>query len=134
MPAFAAGAGQGRLRVMECQTVRQDRVIPSLEQCDQTRLQRHAPLARQVARVAGAAQQALHPARPVLLLELAQRLQFPQLMRVAQRTPVIVSYGFQWSCTTMPMTFANRLPRLGEADQRVRQAQLDGMVRGGETR
>ena len=32
------------------------------------------------------------------------------------------------------VTFASKLPRLGETDQRFRQAQLDGMVRRGETR
>jgi len=83
--AFADSADQCRLRVMECQAVHQDGVITSLEQSDQARLQRHAALTRQVAGVAGAAQQALHPARPVLFFDLDQRLQFAQMMRVAQR-------------------------------------------------
>lgn len=60
--AFAASADQSRLRFMEREAVRQDRIVTSVQHCDQAGLQRHASLPREVGRVAGAAQQALHPA------------------------------------------------------------------------
>ncbi len=40
---------------------------------------------RKVRRVADAAQKALHPASPVLVLDLDRRLQFAQVVRIAQR-------------------------------------------------
>ena len=70
---------------MERQAFRQDRAVTSFDPGDQTRLQRHVPLARQVRRVASAAQKALHLARPGSFLDLDQRLQFPQMVRVTQR-------------------------------------------------
>jgi len=41
--------------------------------------------------MAGTAQQALHPARPVFLLDLNQRLQLAQVVRIARR----VQYALQ---------------------------------------
>src|SRR3954447_17336112 len=79
------GGDQRGLRRMERQTLSEESVVTSLDAGDQGRLERHAPVAREVGGVAGAAQQALHPARPVLLLDLDQRLEFPQVVRVAQR-------------------------------------------------
>src|SRR4051812_50118414 len=70
---------------MESQTLGEDRIVTSLDAGDQGRLERYAPVARQIGGMAGAAQQALHSARPILLLDLDQRLEFPQVVRVAQR-------------------------------------------------
>ena len=61
---------------MERQAVGEDRVETSLDQHDETRLQRYALLAREVGRMAGAPQQTLHLVRPVLSFDLDQRLQF----------------------------------------------------------
>ncbi len=66
---------QRGLCLVELQTCREDRVVTALDQCDQARRQRHTPLlARKVRRVAGSAQQALHLMRPILFLDLHQRL------------------------------------------------------------
>ena len=70
---------------MECKAFGEVAIVTSLDQRDQSGLQRHTLPARKVRCVAGAAQQALHLARPVLFLDLDQRLQFPQMMRVTQR-------------------------------------------------
>jgi len=70
---------------MKRQTFSEESVITSLDAVDQGRLERYAPVARQIGGVAGAAQQALHPARPILLFDLDQRLELPQVVRVAQR-------------------------------------------------
>src|SRR5215213_8065264 len=85
VPGCGCGGDQRGLRRMERQALGEDSVITSLDAGDQGRLERHAPVARQIGGMAGAAQQALHPARPVLLLDLDQRLEFPQVVRVAQR-------------------------------------------------
>jgi hypothetical protein len=61
---------------MERQAVGEDRVETSLDQHDETRLQRYALLAREVGRMAGATQQTLHLVRPVLSFDLDRRLQF----------------------------------------------------------
>ena len=58
---------------------------PALDSGDQARFQRAAPLARQIGGVAGPAQQALHRARPALLFDLDQGLEFAQVVGVAQR-------------------------------------------------
>ena len=70
---------------MERQAGRKNGIIASLEQRDEAGWQRHAPLAREIGRMTGAAQQQLHFARPVFLLDLDQGLQFPPMMRIAQR-------------------------------------------------
>ena len=70
---------------MKRQALGEDSTVTSLDAGDQGRLERHTPIAREVGGVAGAAQQALHPACPVLLLDLDQRLEFTQVVRVAQR-------------------------------------------------
>src|SRR4051812_7892662 len=79
------GGGQRGLRRMERQPLSDESVVTSLDAGDQGRLERHALVACEIGGVAGAAQQALHPARPILLLDLDQRLEFPQMVRVAQR-------------------------------------------------
>src|SRR5450755_1854215 len=71
--AFAAGAKQRGLCLMKRQPVGEDRVVTSLDQHDETRLQCRALLAREVRRVAGATQQTLHLARPVLSLDLDRK-------------------------------------------------------------
>ena len=88
---FAASRSSAGCASMERQAFSEDGVVTALEQRDETRLQRHALLAREVGRVAGATQQALHLARPIFSLDLDQRLQFAQMMGVAQR----VQHTFQ---------------------------------------
>ena len=78
------GTAQRRQGHVECQAVGHDGVVAALDERDESRPERHALLAREIGGVAGAAQQYLHPARPILLFDLDQRLQFPQMMRVAQ--------------------------------------------------
>src|SRR5271167_458796 len=85
--AAAPGFCQPRPRLVELQTVCENAIVTSVDQRDQTWFQRQALLARKVRHVAGAAQQALHLASPVLFLDLDQRLQFPQMVRVAQCVP-----------------------------------------------
>src|SRR5271165_5567084 len=80
---FAGRADQRGLRRMEREALREDRIIGSFDQRDQTRGQRHALFAGEVRPMAGTAQQTLHLARPVFALDLDQRLEFTQVMRVA---------------------------------------------------
>ena len=93
---------------------------PSQRPCqrDQARLERHTLLTCKIGRVACAAQQALHLARPVFLFDLDQRLQLTQMVGIAQSVQHaghLVIRPSSGSCTiTMPVTFASRLPRLGE--------------------
>ncbi len=68
------GLCQEGLALMERQAFDQDAIVTSLDQCDQAGLRRHALFSREVRRMAGAAKQALHPARPVLFLDFDQRL------------------------------------------------------------
>src|SRR6202047_4612001 len=83
--AFAARAKQRGLCLMERQAVGEDRVVTSLDQHDETWLQCYALVAREVRRVTGAAQPTLHLTRPVLSLDLDQRLEFAQMVGIAQR-------------------------------------------------
>ena len=62
----------------------QDGVVTALEACDERRLQRNALFSCEVRRMTGAAQQPLHLARPVLLLDLDESLEFAQVMGIAQ--------------------------------------------------
>src|SRR5208283_2244396 len=80
---FAGRADQRGLRRMEREALREDRIITSFDQCDETRGQRHASFAGEVRPMAGTAQQTLNLARPVFALDLDQRLEFTQVMRVA---------------------------------------------------
>src|SRR5208283_3138627 len=69
---FAGRADQRGLRRMEREALREDRIITSFDQCDETRGQRHASFAGEVRPMAGTAQQTLHLARPVFALDLDQ--------------------------------------------------------------
>ena len=51
---------------------------------DEPRLESDAALAGEVCQVTGAAQQALHLARPVFLLDVDEGLEFAQVMSIAQ--------------------------------------------------
>jgi hypothetical protein len=84
LPRLPAARSSGPC-LLECQAVGEDRVVTSLDLHDETRLQCYALLAREVRRVAGARQQPLHLARPVPSLDLDQRLQFVQMVDIAQR-------------------------------------------------
>ena len=83
LTATASDFRQCGLCLVERQTFREDRVVTSIQQGDQARLQWHALLVRKVGRVAGATQQALHLARPVFFPDLDQRLEFAQIASVA---------------------------------------------------
>ena len=84
-PTSRSGLGQRGLRFMECQAIGDNGVITAFDQGNQPRLQWHILLACEVHDMAGTPQQPLHPARPVLLLDLDQGLQFTQVVRIAQR-------------------------------------------------
>ena len=86
-PASRSGLGQRGLRFMECQAIGDNGLVTPFDQRNQCRLQQHILLACEVHGMAGAPQQPLHPARPVLPLDLDQGLQFAQMVRVAQRMP-----------------------------------------------
>ena len=81
--AATLGFCQRGKRFVVCQTSRDDGVVTPLDQGKQTGLQRYGVLASEVRQMACKAQQALHPEGPVFLLDLDQRLQFAQVMRVA---------------------------------------------------
>ena len=70
---------------MEGEPLRHDGIIASLDEGNEARFERPLFLAGEVYGVAGPAQQDLHPARPVLLVDVDECLQFAQMMRVAQR-------------------------------------------------
>ena len=72
---------QRRLACVEVETVGHDGVVTSLNQRDQPQRDRSVLPAGDVGRVTGPAQQSLHAARPVLVLDLDQRLLFAQMMR-----------------------------------------------------
>ena len=61
-----------------------DGIVTSLDQGDQRRLRRPSSFACEIRRVTGAAQEPLHFARPLLFLDLDERLQLAQVMGVAQ--------------------------------------------------
>ena len=69
---------------MEGKTLRHDGVVVPLDTGDQSRFERDTTLAGEIDGMAGPAQQDLHLARPVFVIEFDQRLQFPQMMGVAQ--------------------------------------------------
>src|SRR5208337_2060875 len=76
---------QRRLRLVEGQPFGDDSVVTALETRDQARLQRKLPFSGESGRMTGAAQQALHFARPILLLDFDERFEFAKMVRVAQR-------------------------------------------------
>jgi len=82
--SFGGGGRERRLGLVEGQPFGQDGVITALHPCDQAGLQRAAALACEVGGVTTAAQQLLHLARPVFLLDVDQGLEFAQVMGVAQ--------------------------------------------------
>src|ERR1700738_3971423 len=84
LPAATLGAAQRRQRLMKGEPLRHDGVVTPLDARDQSRFERNATLAGEIDGVTGPTQQDLHLARPVLVIELDQRLQFPQMMSVAQ--------------------------------------------------
>jgi hypothetical protein len=61
-----------------------DGVVAPLYQRYETGLERGVALAREIGRVTGATQQRLHLARPIFLLDVDQRFQLAQMMRIAQ--------------------------------------------------
>jgi hypothetical protein len=86
---FSLGGGgrERRLSLVEGQPLGQDGVVTAFNLCMQARPERvesNAALAGEVCGVTGAAQQLLHLARPVFLLDLDQGLEFTQVMGVAQ--------------------------------------------------
>ena len=84
LAAAALDATKLRLGEMEDEALRHDGVVASLDAGDEARFEHDAPPACEICRVAGAAQQDLHLARPVLVVDVDQGLQFSQMMGVAQ--------------------------------------------------
>src|SRR5262245_65413192 len=72
------------LLLVESEALRHDGVVASLDMGDEARFERDAPLASKVGRMTGSPQQDLHLARPILLIDFDQRLQFSQMMGVAE--------------------------------------------------
>src|SRR3954468_8675268 len=85
-PSLAAAVGwrcsKRRLVLVEREPLGDDDVIAAPELVDKAGVERHAP--GEMGGMTGAAQQALHPARPLFLLDVDQRLEFAQVMGVAQ--------------------------------------------------
>ncbi len=88
-PPAAARPGRGAdefgLGLVEGETSGEDGVVAALDEGDQRRRERSLAPSCQVGGVAGALQQALHVARPVLLFDVDQRLQLAQVVRIAER-------------------------------------------------
>ena len=78
------GSREGRLGRVEGQPFGDDDIVTSLDQADQRRLRRPSSFACEIRRVTGAAQEQLQFARPLLFLDLDERLQLAQVMGVAQ--------------------------------------------------
>src|SRR6476620_2724283 len=85
-PSLAAAVGcwcgQRRLVLVEREPLGDDDVIAAPELVDKAGVERHAP--GEMGGMTGAAQQAPHPARPLFLLGVDQRLENAQVMGVAQ--------------------------------------------------
>ena len=83
--ALPGGRNQSGLCLVECETFRQDGVVTSFDERDETGRQCRGLFARDVGRVTGPPQQTLHFTRPVFFLDFDQCLNFAQVVRVAQR-------------------------------------------------
>ena len=99
---------------MEREPLGDDDVIAAPELVDKAGFERHAPVPGKMGGMTGAAQQALHPARPLFLLDVDQRLEFAQVMGVAQG----MQHPFH-RVVGLPVVMHDdadnsRLPRLGE--------------------
>ena len=75
LAAGALATGKRRLRLMEVHPLGHDGVVAALDASNEAGGERHAARASNVCRVARAAQEDLHLARPVFLLDLDQGLQ-----------------------------------------------------------
>src|SRR5262245_21089858 len=82
--ATALSATERGLLLVESEALRHDGVVASLDMGDEARFERDAPLASKIGRMTGSPQQDLHLARPIFLIDFDQRLQFSQMMGVAQ--------------------------------------------------
>ena len=69
---------------MEREPLGDDGVIAAPELGDKAGVERHAAVPSEMGGMTGAAQQALHLARSLFLLDVDQRLEFAQVMGVAQ--------------------------------------------------
>ena len=69
---------------MEGQPFGENGVVTTFETFDELRSQRNAPFSCSIGDVTGAAQQPLHLARPLFFLDFDERLQFAQMMSIAQ--------------------------------------------------
>jgi hypothetical protein len=69
---------------MEGQPFGENGVVTTFETFDEPRSQRNAPFSCSIRDVTGAAQQPLHLARPLFFLDFDERLQFAQMMSIAQ--------------------------------------------------
>ena len=81
---FDHGAHQRQLGLMEGQPFGENGVVTTFETFDESRSQRNAPFSCSIRDVTGAAQQPLHLARPLFFLDFDERLQFAQMMSIAQ--------------------------------------------------
>src|SRR5271156_446002 len=78
------GVHQRQLGLMEGQPFGENGVVTTFETFDESRFQRSAPFSCSIRNVTGAAQQPLHLARPLFFLDFDERLQFAQMMSIAQ--------------------------------------------------
>src|ERR1035437_1156989 len=78
------GGRERRLRLVEGEALGEDGVITALEAFEHAGLERDAAVARAVGHPRGAAQQPLHLACPVFLLDVDQGLEFAQVMGIAE--------------------------------------------------
>ena len=94
-------------------------IVTSFDHRDELRRQRYALFTCEVCRMTRPAQQTLHFPRPVFFLNFDECLEFPQMMRVAQRVQYAFQGkdGFQWSWTTMPRRFPSGCSASGRRDK-----------------
>ena len=78
-------SAERRLAFMERKPLRQNAVIAGGQPGQKPRAQAPLSRARQIGGVTGLPQKAMHRPCPRLLLNVDERLEFPQMMRVAQR-------------------------------------------------
>ena len=77
-------AHQRQLGLMEGQPFGENGIVTTFKTFDESRPQSNAPFSCSIRDVTGATQQPLHLARPFFFLDFDERLQFAQMMSIAQ--------------------------------------------------
>ena len=100
---------------MKSDAARNDGIVAPSDEVDQPPIWGLLFVPAQMLDTASTTQQRLHKARPIFLLDLGQRSEFAQVVRIAKRVFNArhreVKAVVQWSCTTMPLTPLSMSPR-----------------------